>query len=73
MESPETDHGLDRTALGYALLFSLPVGVGVSAAVMRMSGGGVFDPLVALPGAATAAAIFLFVLLAARDAAPTNV
>lgn len=56
-----------REVLGWALLFSAPVGVGVSLAVMRMSGGDLLDPLVALPGVVAAAAVFAFVALAGRD------
>lgn len=67
----ETSNCLDPTTVGYALLFSIPVGVGVSGATMRMTGGGALDPLVALPGAVTATAVFLFVLVAARGD-PTN-
>ena len=67
---PPRDGADARTALWYALLFSVPVGVGVSVAVMRMTGGGFTTPVVGLPGLATAAAIFAFVFLVARGGSP---
>ena len=36
---------MERTDLGYAVLFSMPVGVGVSMGVLRMAGGGLTNPL----------------------------
>lgn len=54
------------TTLGYALLFAAPVGVGVAAATMRMTGDGAVTPAVALPGLVAAVAVFLFVAAAAR-------
>ena len=64
--------GIDRTALGYALLFSLPVGVGVSLAMMRGTGGGVLDPLVALPGLVVGGTLFVLVLVAASNRVPAR-
>ncbi|MFB6161598.1 MAG: hypothetical protein ABEJ61_10560 [Haloferacaceae archaeon] len=64
--------GVDRTALGYALLFSLPVGVGVALAMMRATGGGVLDPLVALPGLVAGSVLFLLVLVAASNRVPAE-
>lgn len=58
--------GPNRELLGWALLFSVPVGVGVSLAVMRMSRGSAADPLVFVPGVVAAAAVFAFVALAGR-------
>ena len=62
-----------REVLGWALLFSVPVGVGVSMAVMRMSGGGLFEPLVALPGIVAAVVVFAFVALVGRDGGTSEV
>lgn len=64
--------GVDRTALGYALLFGLPVGVGVSLAMMRSTGGGVLDPLVALPGLVAGGILFAVVLVAASNRVPAD-
>jgi hypothetical protein len=63
--------GRDPTAvLGWALLFAAPVGVGVSAAVMRVTGQAALDPTVALPGAAAAVAVFVLVVVAAAGGSP---
>jgi ABC-type uncharacterized transport system permease subunit len=51
--------------LGWALLFSVPVGVGVSLATARMSGRGFTDPLVAGAAVLFAAPLFVVVLTAA--------
>jgi hypothetical protein len=64
--------GVDRTAVGYALLFGLPVGLGVSLAMLRSTGGGVFDPLVAVPGLVAGGALFLLVLAAASNRVPAD-
>lgn len=58
--------GPDRAALGYALLFAVPVGVGVAGAMMRGTGGGPLSPLVAGPAAVAAVAVFLLVVAGAR-------
>jgi hypothetical protein len=52
------------TELGFALLLSIPVGAGVSTAMLRVVGGNVTDPLVAGPGIATALGLLAFLLLA---------
>lgn len=52
----------DRTTLGWALLFALPVGVGVAGAMMRGTGGGPLAPLVAGPAAVATLAVFLLVV-----------
>lgn len=52
----------DRTGLGYALLLSVPVGVGVSMGVLKAAGGGLWSPLVVGSGIVTALAIFSFVV-----------
>lgn len=54
---------MERAALGYAVLFSVPVGVGVSMGVLRMAGGGLTNPLVV--GAGTVAALVLFAFVVA--------
>jgi hypothetical protein len=54
---------MERAALGYAVLFSVPVGVGVSMGVLRMAGGGLTNPVVA--GAGTVAALVLFAFVVA--------
>lgn len=50
--------------IGYALLFSLPVGGGVAVATLRATGGDASNPLVVGAGLATALAIFLLVVVA---------
>lgn len=53
---------MSREELGWALLFSLPVGFGVAVAVLRQSAG--HDATVAaIAGLVTAIAIFLLVAL----------
>jgi hypothetical protein len=59
-----------REVVGWALLFSVPVGVGVAAATMRMSGEGPFAPSVVAPGVAAAVGVFALVYLVARDGEP---
>lgn len=56
---------MDRATLGYALLFSLPVAVGVAGAMMRGTGGGPLAPLVAGPATVAAVAVFLLVVAGA--------
>lgn len=51
-----------RFALGYALLFSFPVGVGVAVMLLRVTGGRPTDALVVGPSIALAAAVFLLVV-----------
>jgi hypothetical protein len=52
--------------LGFALLLSVPVGAGVSTAMVRVTGGSLTDPLVAGPGLVTAAVLLGFFLVALR-------
>jgi len=66
-------NGRSREVLGWALLFSAPVGVGVSMAVMRMSGGALLDPAAALPGVVAAVVVIAFVALAGRDGSAEEV
>lgn len=58
--------GRQRAVIGWALLFSVPVGVGVSTATMRMSGQGPFAPGVVAPGAVAAVAVFALVFAIGR-------
>lgn len=50
-----------RERLGWALVFSVPVGVGVALVTARQSGSGLLDPLVL--GASGVAGVTLFLLL----------
>lgn len=50
-----------RERLGWALVFAVPVGVGVALVTARQSGSGLLDPLVL--GASTVAGGALFALL----------
>lgn len=49
---------------GFALLLSIPVGAGVSTAMLRVTERGFTDPLVAGPGAVTALSLFAFLVIA---------
>lgn len=60
----------DRTALGYAVLLSVPVGVGVAGAMMRGTGGGPFATMVVIPGAVATVVVFLLVVAGAAGEAP---
>jgi hypothetical protein len=57
--------GFDRTALGYALLFSVPVVAGVTLAMLKVTGG---RPLwlVLAPGLVLGGTVFGLVALATR-------
>ncbi|ELZ34490.1 hypothetical protein C474_02256 [Halogeometricum pallidum JCM 14848] len=55
----------DRTALGYALLFSLPMALGITVMMLKVVGGPLSRPLVFAPGAVVAACVFLLVAVAA--------
>jgi hypothetical protein len=63
--------GLDRTALAYALLFSVPVWVGVTVMMLKVTGG---RPLVLVvaPGLALGGGVFALVLLATRGGYDTT-
>lgn len=63
--SGATREGFDRTALGYALLFSLPVVAGVTLAMLKVTGG---RPLwlVLAPGFVLGGAVFGLIVLATR-------
>ncbi|MGM0592367.1 MAG: hypothetical protein ACQETI_12220 [Halobacteriota archaeon] len=59
-----------RTALGYALLLAVPVGVGVSVGMMRATGGGAFHPFVFGGGILTAVVVFALVVLGGLTGEP---
>ena len=56
---------LDRTALGYALLFSVPMALGITVMMLKVVGGPLSRPLVFAPGVVVAAAVFALVAVAA--------
>lgn len=61
---------MDRTELGYALLLSLPVGVGVSIGFLKATGQGLTDPLVVGAGAVAALAVFVLVVAGVAIGSP---
>ncbi|ELZ85035.1 hypothetical protein C453_10655 [Haloferax elongans ATCC BAA-1513] len=56
-----------RTAVAYALLFSVPVGVGVTVMMTRVVPGSLTTPLVVGPGLLLGIAVFALVVVAARS------
>lgn len=54
----------DRRALGYALLFSVPPGLGVTGFTTNATGGGLYTTPALVAGAATWAIIFGLVMTA---------
>ncbi|WP_238993895.1 hypothetical protein [Halobellus captivus] len=56
--------------LGYALLFSLPVGVGVAVMLLRVTGSRPNDAIVFAPSLALAAAVFLLVVAIGSGGSP---
>jgi hypothetical protein len=59
-----------RAVLGYALLFSLPVGVGVAVMLLQVTRGRPTDALVFGPSLALAAAVFLLLLAVGAGGSP---
>jgi len=57
--------GFDRTALGYALLFSVPVWVGVTVMMLKVTGGRPLF-LVLAPGFVLGGAVFALIAVATR-------
>jgi hypothetical protein len=57
--------GFDRTALGYALLFSVPVWVGVTVMMLKVTGGRPLF-LVLAPGLVLGGAVFALIAAATR-------
>lgn len=51
-----------RTAVGWALLFAVPPGIGVTGYVSMLIGGRLVEPLALTAGGVTAVAIFALVL-----------
>jgi len=58
---------MDRTALGYALLFSVPVGLGVAVGVLRTAKN---FTVAGIAGAVAAIVLFLFVILVTATGSP---
>ncbi|UVE49881.1 hypothetical protein KU306_13300 [Haloferax larsenii] len=56
-----------RTAVAYALLFSVPVGVGVTVMMTRVVPGSLTTPLVVGPGLLLGITVFALVVVAARS------
>ncbi|AUV80754.1 hypothetical protein C2R22_03030 [Salinigranum rubrum] len=65
------ERGLDRTALGYALLFSVPVWIGVTVMMLKVTGGRPLA-LVVAPGLVVGGGVFALVVLAARGGYDTR-
>lgn len=59
--------GMDTETLGYALLFSVPVGVGVALAVLATTAG-TYTTTAAVGGGLAAVVVFLLVAVGARGA-----
>ncbi|MFC6872159.1 hypothetical protein [Halobellus marinus] len=51
-----------RVVLGYALVFSLPVCVGVAVMLLQVTGSRPVDPIVFAPSIVLAAAVFVLVV-----------
>jgi hypothetical protein len=56
---------MNREALAYALLFSVPPGIGMTGFSVMATTGGLINPVALLVGFATAGIIFSFVYVAA--------
>ena len=61
-----SDHST-LTAVAYALLFSVPIGVGVTVMMTKVVPGRLTNPLVVGPGLLLAVAVFALVVVAARS------
>ncbi|WP_410764490.1 hypothetical protein [Haloferax sp. DFSO60] len=62
----ETDKGTSvAVAVGYALLFSVPIGVGVTLMMTKVVAGPLTKPLVVGPGLVIALVVFALVVAAA--------
>lgn len=53
---------VSRTAIGWALLFAVPPGVGVTGYAAMLLGGRLIEPMAVAAGTVTAAAIFAVVV-----------
>jgi hypothetical protein len=58
---------MDRTAIGYALVFAVPVGLGVAVGVLRTAKN---FTVAGIAGAVAALALFLFVVLVSSTGSP---
>lgn len=58
------------TVLGYALVFSLPVCVGVAVMLLQVTGSRPVDPIVFGPSLALAAAVFVLVVAVGTGGSP---
>ena len=58
---------MDRSAFGYALVFAVPVGLGVAVGVLRTAKN---FTVAGIAGAVAALVLFLFVLLVSTTGAP---
>ncbi|MGQ4554801.1 hypothetical protein [Halobellus sp. GM3] len=61
-----------RVVLGYALLFSLPVGIGVAVMVLQETDGRLTDAVVIGPSFVLFAAVFLLVVAIASSGSPES-
>jgi len=61
---------MDRQALAYALLFSVPPAIGMTGFSVMATTGGLINPVAALIGVATWVIIFAFVYVAATRGQP---
>lgn len=61
-----------RSVVGYALLFSVPVGVGVAVMLLRVTARHPIDALVAGPSLALAVGVFLLVLAIGSGGPPDS-
>ena len=61
-----------RAVLGYALLFSVPVGVGVAVMMLKVTAGWPTDPLVFGPSLLIAAAVFLLLVAVGGGGSPES-
>jgi hypothetical protein len=66
-----TNDGFDRTALGYALLFSVPVWIGVTMMMLKVTGGRPLT-LTLAPGLVIGGVIFAFMFVATRGGYATE-
>jgi hypothetical protein len=57
--------GVDRAALGYALLFSVPVWIGITVMMLKVTGGRPLS-LVIAPGLVIGVCVFALVVVATR-------
>lgn len=62
---------MDTETLGYALLFSVPVGVGVALAVLATTAG-TYTTTAAVGGGLAAVVVFLLVTVGARGASEAD-